>query len=177
MDPPGCSSIISNKTFGFEHLSVLEHHATDWLTPVVGTLVGVLGLGLSYLLYANPSPIPGQLATRLGPLYQASLNKFYVDEIYSATVVKTTLVAARVVEFFDMYFIDGLVRLAAWIPRVFGREAPGAVAKRIGAVLRGGDGPRDRRVALDSVVELNRISHRAAATPASESSFPRIGKG
>ena len=50
------------------------------------------------------------------------MNKFYVDEIYSATVVKTTLVAARVVEFFDMYFIDGLVRLAAWIPRVFGRE-------------------------------------------------------
>ncbi len=120
--PTGMFEHHLEHTFGFEQLPRFEHHVSDWLTPVVGTLVGVLGLGLSYLLYGNPSPIPGQIARRLGPLYRASLNKFYVDEFYTATVIRATLVAAKIVEFFDVYFVDGLVRLAAWVPRVFGRE-------------------------------------------------------
>ena len=62
------------------------------------------------------------MAAKLGPLYRASLNKFYVDEIYSWVVVTPTLVAAKVSEFVDIYFVDGLVRLTAWIPRVFGRD-------------------------------------------------------
>ena len=30
-----------------------------WLTAIVGTLVGVAGIGLSYVMYAQPSPLPG----------------------------------------------------------------------------------------------------------------------
>ena len=90
-----CSSTTWRRRSGSSACRHLEHHATDWATPLVGLLAGLLGLGLSYVLYAAPSPIPGRLAARLGPLYRASLNKFYVDEFYDAVVVRTTLVAAR----------------------------------------------------------------------------------
>jgi NADH-quinone oxidoreductase subunit L len=112
-------------TFQFTRLGALEHHATDLLTPAVGLLAGVLGLVLAFVLYAKPSPVPGRIAAGLGPLYRASLNKFYVDELYDALVVRTTLVAAKVVEFLDVYLVDGLVRLTAWVPRLVGRELLG----------------------------------------------------
>ena len=113
------------KTFQFEHLRHLAHHATDWATPIIGLLAGLLGIGLSYLIYAAPSPLPGRLAAGLGPLYRASLNKFYVDEIYDAAVVRTTLVLAKISEFLDIYLVDGLVRFASWVPRLVGREVLG----------------------------------------------------
>jgi NADH-quinone oxidoreductase subunit L len=109
------------RTPGFEQLGHAEH-GTDWLSIGVGTLVGLLGLVASWYLYADRGPIPARLASRLRPLYLASLNKFWVDEIYQAIIVAPTWVLARLSRFIDVYIVDGLVRLAAWIPRFVGRE-------------------------------------------------------
>jgi hypothetical protein len=40
-------------------------------------------------------------------------------------VVQPTLVAAKIVEFLDIYLVDGLVRLTSWVPRLIGREILG----------------------------------------------------
>ena len=56
--PTGMFEHHLEHTFGFEHLSVLEHHASDWLTPVVGTLVGVLGSGPELSAVRQPEPDP-----------------------------------------------------------------------------------------------------------------------
>ena len=113
------------KTLGFEKLGHLVHHASDWATPLIGLIAGVFGVALSYVFYAQPSPVPGRIASSIKPLYQASLDKFHVDEVYQALVVRTTLAAAAVCGFFDTYVVDGLVRLVSWIPRLLGRELLG----------------------------------------------------
>lgn len=46
-------------TFGFEGLHHEEHHF-DWVTAVVGTFAGVVGIGMSYAMYAGVSPLPAQ---------------------------------------------------------------------------------------------------------------------
>ena len=46
-------------------------HAFRLATALIGTLVGLLGIGLAYVIYAAESPVPGQLATRFRPLYEA----------------------------------------------------------------------------------------------------------
>jgi NADH-quinone oxidoreductase subunit L len=113
------------KSFGFESLPQAAEHGAGLATPLIGLAAGLLGLGLSYLFYANPSPWPAKVASAVGPLYRWSLNKFYVDELYVAFVVRPLLFLARVVEWVDLYLVDGLVRLTAWVPRIVGRELLG----------------------------------------------------
>jgi NADH-quinone oxidoreductase subunit L len=113
------------RSFGFERLPAVHAHAAGLATPLIGLTAGTLGIGLAYLFYFKPSPVPKDIATRAKPLYQASLHKFYVDGLYEATVVKPTLILAKIVEFIDVYIVDGLVRMTAWVPRIVGRELLG----------------------------------------------------
>lgn len=111
------------KTFEWERLGHLEHaHGFDWLTAAVGTLAGVLGIALSWVMYAQPSTLPARLASALRPLYLTSYHKFYVDEFYEWVVVRPVSVLAMISEFLDIYLVDGLgVRGTAFLPRWFGR--------------------------------------------------------
>jgi NADH-quinone oxidoreductase subunit L len=128
-------SILAGMVFGwtgwFEHhlertlgCELLGHstHGFDWITAIVSTIAGIAGIGVAYQLYAEPSPVPARLATRLGPLYEASLNKFYVDEVYDWVAVKTTRAVAIVCAFLDEYLIDGLVLRVARFPRTVARD-------------------------------------------------------
>ena len=53
--------------------------------------------------------VPGKIADAVQPLYKLSLNKYYVDEIYEATIInpihKTSDFFLR--RFFDVWIIDG----------------------------------------------------------------------
>ncbi len=108
------------KTLGFESLGHAEH-AFSWLTAIIGTLAGVVGIGLSYFLYGNGKAAIS-LGARIKPLYEASLNKFYIDEIYQWTVVTPIRGLAIICEFLDVYLVDGLVIGVARVPRWFGRQ-------------------------------------------------------
>jgi NADH-quinone oxidoreductase subunit L len=106
-------------TPGLEELPHPEGHA-GWKVPILGSVAGLLGLGLSYLLYGQRSAIPARLAQDLRPLYLASYRKFLVDELYQAVVVTPTRILATISDLVDTFIVDGLVRLIATIPRAFG---------------------------------------------------------
>jgi NADH-quinone oxidoreductase subunit L len=108
------------KTLGFEALGDVQLHA-DVLTMVVGSLVGLLGLALSAMLYAQPSTLPGRLAAQFGALYRASYEKFHVDEFYEAAFVRPLWLVAKICAFLDQNLVDALVTGIAWIPRLFAR--------------------------------------------------------
>jgi len=108
-------------TFGFESLGH-EEHGFDWTTALIGTLAGLSGLGLSYKMYAEPSPIPARLVERYHPLYEASLHKFHVDELYDRVIVRPARALAVVSDFLDDYLVDRLVIGVAKVPRFFGRN-------------------------------------------------------
>jgi proton-translocating NADH-quinone oxidoreductase chain L len=108
-------------TLGFEALGHGEH-GFDALTAIVSTIAGLLGIALAWRLYAEPSPIPGRIAQQIRPLYQASLNKFYVDEIYNWLAVKTTRAVAILCEFLDVYLVDNLVLGIARLPRKVAKD-------------------------------------------------------
>jgi NADH-quinone oxidoreductase subunit L len=106
-------------TLGFESLGHEAHHF-DWATAITGTLAGLLGLGLSYRLYAEPSDRIS-VPARFRGLYEASVHKFYVDEIYEWLVARPTRIVAMLCDFFDAYLVDRLVIGVAKLPRLFGR--------------------------------------------------------
>jgi NADH-quinone oxidoreductase subunit L len=106
----------------FEPLQAAASHGLDWASMGIGTVAALAGLAISWMWYGTRSPSPGHFARAAGPLYRASLHKFGVDEIYTALVIKPTWILATISKFFDIYVIDGLVRLFAWLPRFVGRE-------------------------------------------------------
>lgn len=57
----------------------------------LSTLVALSGAGLAYLFYAKRPALPAALASRAAGLYRVLRGRWYVDEIYSALIVRPLL--------------------------------------------------------------------------------------
>ncbi len=86
---------------------------------LVALSVGVVlaGIVLAWLMYISKPTLPKQVATAFGPLYNLSLNKFYLDEIYTALIVAPLRGVARFSSWFDQFIIDPIVDGFAVLPR------------------------------------------------------------
>ena len=121
----------------------MEESATGFVMAS-SVIFGLAGIFLAYLFYLVSPAIPEKIAAVLGPLYRASKNKFYVDEIYSAVIIRpfqaiggilfrfdavivdgivngtgsNTLRSSTLSQWFDKYFVDGLVNLVGAITQI-----------------------------------------------------------
>ena len=74
---------------------------------------------LGFLFYLWRPALPDIWAQRLRPIYLASYNKYWVDELYGAAITRRTMDAARAVYAFDSKLVDGIVNGLAWLSRQF----------------------------------------------------------
>ncbi|MGA2508902.1 MAG: NADH-quinone oxidoreductase subunit L [Candidatus Acidiferrales bacterium] len=97
----------------------LVHALTGW--PVI---VGVLGLLVAWWFYIKNPDAPKRLAQSVRGLYTLLLNKYYVDEIYAALIVRPLLwISTNVLwHVVDEGAIDGVVNGSARIARESGGE-------------------------------------------------------
>ncbi|MFZ0979786.1 MAG: NADH-quinone oxidoreductase subunit L, partial [Candidatus Acidiferrales bacterium] len=97
----------------------LFHALTSW--PVI---VGILGLLVAWWFYIKSPDTPKRLAKSLHGLYTLIFNKYYVDEIYAALIVRPLLwISANVLwHFVDERVIDGTVNGVATVARESGGE-------------------------------------------------------
>jgi NADH-quinone oxidoreductase subunit L len=89
-----------------------EEHA-NVVVMVLSTLAGLLGIGLGYLVYLKRSIPSDAISSRAPWLYRLLNRKYYIDEIYQAIAVKPLQVLGAVLHVFDVYVVDGLVRLTS----------------------------------------------------------------
>jgi NADH-quinone oxidoreductase subunit L len=99
--------------------------ATEWLFIIISLLVAGIGIGLGFLFYVKDTRLPDIWAARLKPLYQASYNKYWVDEFFGWTVTRRVMDLARGVFAFDSKVIDGGVNGSAWLTRLSSRITGG----------------------------------------------------
>src|SRR5439155_6478495 len=92
---------------------------------VISLLVAGLGMGLGYLFYIKDVRLPDVWAARLGPLYRASYNKYWIDEFYGWAITRRTMDLARGVFAFDSKVVDGGVNGSAWLTRLSSRITGG----------------------------------------------------
>ena len=90
------------------------------LVMLLSTVIALGGIGLAWWMYVRQPGLAGQVARRAGALYEASRNKFYLDEIYQALVVHPATALAYMLRVFDQYILDGLVDLIGTLPSMFG---------------------------------------------------------
>jgi NADH-quinone oxidoreductase subunit L len=91
--------------------------ATEWVFIIISLLVAGLGIALGLLFYVKSPQLADVWATRLKPLYEASYNKYWIDEFYGWAITRRTMDLARAVFAFDSKFVDGGVNGSAWLTR------------------------------------------------------------
>jgi NADH-quinone oxidoreductase subunit L len=97
-----------------------EHpHWMEWMFQIIGVSAGAIGWFFARLLYRNgQSQVPAQLLERWKRVWTVVYNKYYVDEIYEATVVRGSVVFAKILSWIDSRLIDGVVNLAGAVTRL-----------------------------------------------------------
>lgn len=99
--------------------AAVHHGSAGLIIMISATIMGLTGIAAAYYVYVLNPDLPERLAQQWKSLYQASLNKWYVDEAYDRLFVRPTLATAfglwkRV----DVLVIDGtvngLARVITW---------------------------------------------------------------
>ena len=90
-----------------------------------GALVAALGVWLAYRWYVRDPEAPARFVERfpagLGPgMYRASVNKYYVDDIYGLVFARGGVLLAEALWWFDARIIDGIVNGAGWLASTIG---------------------------------------------------------
>ena len=87
---------------------------------IVSGVIALAGIGLAYWMYVGQPGAAAQVAHTAGPAYAWSSNKFFVDELYNAFLVKPMEGFAALLRWIDQNVVDGLVDLIGQIPRLLG---------------------------------------------------------
>ncbi len=90
------------------HAALLKWERALVFLSLAVAFAGIL-LATRLYLWAAAEEIPRKLAERFALAYRLILNKYYVDEIYDATVISGTVKMARGLWEFDARVVDGLV--------------------------------------------------------------------
>ena len=115
---------------GFVLTQAVEHSLhnellTEWIFIVISLIVAGVGMLLGYLFYVKNTSLPDIWASRLRPLYNASYNKYWVDEFYGWAITRRTMDLARAVYAVDSRFVDGIVNGIARLSQLFSRIVGG----------------------------------------------------
>jgi len=92
--------------------------ATEWVFIIISLAVAAIGIALGLLFYVKSPKLPDVWARRLGLLYRASYNKYWMDEFYGWAFTRRTMDLARGVFAFDSKVVDGGVNGSAWLTRL-----------------------------------------------------------
>ena len=98
--------------------SKLGETPTELLFIAISLIVAGIGIGLGFLFYIKDTRLADIWAARLAPLYRASYNKYWIDEIYGWAITRRTMDLARAVYNFDSKIVDGGVNGSAWLTRL-----------------------------------------------------------
>ncbi len=98
----------------------------DIALMAISVAAGLIGIGIAYFLYVVRPGLADTIAARAGGLYKVVYNKYFVDEIYDATVVNPLITGSRTVLWrgIDAGLIDGIV------------NGVGSQSKGIGGILK-----------------------------------------
>ena len=97
---------------------------------LVSVLVAAGGIGFAWRVYVVDPQASERLAHRFAGAHRLLENKYYVDEIYDATVVAGTMAGGRRLWGFDRVVVDGIVNGSSWVT-LFGSWMSGLTDRRL----------------------------------------------
>jgi NADH-quinone oxidoreductase subunit L len=121
-------------------------HHISWAAEMglmgLSVLVGIIGILTAYRFYVRAPEIAENLARRWSGAHRVLSNKYYVDEIYGATIVAGTLRSADGLWAVDRNVVDGAVNgsgwltvVSAWFSHLIDKYLVDGLVNLVGAVL------------------------------------------
>jgi len=110
------------------HYVHLPHVSFNLPVMLISIVMALGGIGLGYIFYGRKPLAAGQRdpLEQMGVVWTVLRNKYYIDEIYRATIIRGTIALADVFLRFDLGIIDGTVNLVgklterwSWVSRLF----------------------------------------------------------
>ena len=106
--------------------AAVEPHfeAAEYTLMVLAIALAAAGVYLAYHLYVRRPEKSDQLQAQLQPVHTLLLNKYYVDELYSAVFVEGPVMGKQLgsaLSEFDARIVDGGVNGAGWLTRMTSR--------------------------------------------------------
>ena len=127
-------------------------HHSHLPAMILSIIVAGLGIFLAWSMYLKRSLSPKSMANRFAFIHDLSLNKFYVDEIYSRFIYTPILKTADRIryldwEVYDKYVVNGFGKITEWFSVLIGKldydgldqgivDSAGRSANRLGIILR-----------------------------------------
>jgi NADH-quinone oxidoreductase subunit L len=97
-----------------------EHHASG-LVMIVSAAAGLLGIYIGWLMFARGTIRRDAISSRAPGLVSLLERKYYIDEFYHAVFVKPLHGLGKLLELFDHYVVDGVVRASGYSVAALGR--------------------------------------------------------
>jgi proton-translocating NADH-quinone oxidoreductase chain L len=101
-------------------LGEVEEHRPVVLLAMVSGVIALAGIAVAWWMYVRQPGTAAALAQRFQGLYQLSLNRCYLDELYDVFFLRPLAGLREFCRILDAYVVDGLVDLVGQIPRLFG---------------------------------------------------------
>ena len=106
-------------------------------------LIAVAGILLAQKFYVKSPQIAAQLAERWAGAHRMLLNKYYVDELYNATVISGTMASARGLWSVDRNVVDGAVNgagkvtvIGSWFSGLTDRTVVDGLVNLVGWIVQ-----------------------------------------
>ena len=98
-----------------------HHEAIAWGLAAISVLAGVLGIGLAYATYIAKVISAEKVVARFPGVYKLLKNAYYVDEVFYWIIKHIMDAFGKVLYWFDIYIVDGVVNGLALVTRGSGK--------------------------------------------------------
>jgi len=102
------------------HIDHDTAHLIHWIMMGVSAVIAVGGIALAAYYHWLNRKAADRIAMRFKRVVNLLENKYWVDEIYDAAIVRPLRLLGEICFIIDRMIIDGLVTLAGFIPRLLG---------------------------------------------------------
>ncbi len=87
---------------------------------IISSIIAIVGIVLAWYFHLANRPLTDKIAKQFGSVVEVLYNKYYVDEIYDATIVKPLRFAGYAFQFFDEWVINNIVFTIGFVPKLAG---------------------------------------------------------
>ena len=93
----------------------------EYVFMAIAVAISCLGIAAAFAFYYRRSERPARAAAASGPIYPLLLHKYWVDELYDATVLRAYYRTSAFFATFDTWVVDGLVNAVAGFTELVGQ--------------------------------------------------------